>query len=168
MPAVTVGGNGPAEMRKLAVALREADPRLRRQLYRRMRATAAPVQHAVMRAALDMPAGKYHHGLREEIAKTIFVSVGATKSGVRMDVVSAGSRMPQGKETLPVHTDRRRGWGHPVFLHGTVARLPRADWTWVRQWGTPGWFEDSIAKAAGRERDAIQAAMDDVKRELEH
>jgi len=166
MPEVTITGSGPSEMRALAIRLRQADPKLRRALYRRMKAAATPVLHDVMRAALDMPAGKYHHGLREEIAKTIYVNVGAGRGGVHMDIVSAGSRMPKGKESIPVHTDRRRGWGHPVF--DSPRRLPRADWTWVRQWGRPGWFENSITKAAGKERDAIQAAMDDLQHELEH
>jgi hypothetical protein len=102
--------------------------------------------------------------------------VAVTKNGIRCDIISNGRKMPPGKETLPAHLDSDRGWGHPVFARGQfmnsrskAGRLAvRRSWTWVREMGTPGWFERPITADARQIQAACQAAMDQVKRDLEH
>ena len=119
MSTARVTGPGVTEMELLAVKLKEADPALRRALYKQLRGEVNPVADAVRRSALDMPAYKYPaSGLREEIAATITTSVSVTKTGVRVTISSLGKRMPPGKENLPAYTNRAKGWSHPVFAQG--------------------------------------------------
>jgi len=177
-----IAGNGPRELKELAAKLAVADPKLRTSLRKKLREIARPVNEAVRNEILTgtgwhaAPAGPtrthgkpgrtYHHvpgSLRKEIADTVRTSVGASRVGVRMDIVSTGRRMPPGKQTLPVHTDRRRGWGHPVFLHGTVAARPRQQWAWVREWGPAGWFEEGGTRAGRAAQAAAKDALDEVR-----
>jgi hypothetical protein len=184
--ATRITGNGPTEMRRLAASLATADPVLKRALRRNLQALAGPVATAVKGAVLShgdwhaVPAkpgaGQPHHGrryghpaaLRGEIADTVSVSVALTKRGVRMDIVSNGAKMPEGKQTLPAHAEAKKGWGHPVFLHGTVASRPRGEWAWVRQWGKPGWFSEGGARAGRRAQAAGRAALNEVQAHIEH
>jgi hypothetical protein len=158
-----VTGAGVTELQILSAKLKAADPALRRALYKRLRAEAKPAADAVRRSALDMPAAKYRRGLREEVAATITVSASVTKAGAQVKISSLGSRMPEGKRNLPMHMDRSRGWGHPVFADPSK---PRAEWTWVRQWGRAGWFENPVIARAGRLRSACQKAIDETLRKL--
>lgn len=163
-----VTGPGPAELKALAERLREADPKLRLELRRNMRKAADPLVREVQASILAMPSV---HGsppgrssLRAAIARTVAASVGMTKAGVRVDIVSLGARMPQGEQNLNKLTDQRRGWGHPVFGRHWQTRK---EWTWVRQFGRPGWFEGTISDHARDVQAQIQAAMDETKRKLE-
>lgn len=156
-----VAGTGPAELRLLSAKLRAADPALRRELLRQFRKVAAPTVRRVQASALGMPAVKYHEGLREQVARTVYASTGVTKAGARLNIVSAGRRMPEGKENLPAYMNRARGWGHPVFQR----RGRRA--VWVRQHGDTSWFESPVIQAAPALRQAAQRAIDDVKHQLE-
>jgi hypothetical protein len=163
--AVTVTGGGPAEMKLLAVRLREADPALQRELRRNMRAAAGPIVARVRASILSMPAV---HGsppgrvpLREALARTVNSSVRLTPKGVQADIVSLGSRMPRGEGNLNAYTGALRGWGHPVFEQRGREKV------WVRQHGKPGWFERPITQAAPALKAAVQDAMDETKRKLE-
>lgn len=164
--ATRVTGTGPEEMKLLAARLREAPKSLRSKLRKEFRAAAGPTVRRVQASILDMPSV---HGsvpgkvpLREAIARTVTASAAITASGVRLDIVSYGTRMPRGEQSLPKHTDSARGWGHPVF-----ARRGR-DRVWVHQHGKTQWFEDPIARSARAIQDACQRAMDSVARELDH
>jgi hypothetical protein len=158
-----VTGTGVTGMEVLAVKLKAADPKLRRALYKRLRDESRPTADAVRRSALAMPAGKYERGLRAEVAATITTSTSVTKTGARVTINSLGRRMPEGKQNLPVHMDRKRGWGHPVYAD---RKKPRGRWTWVHQTARPGWFEDPVIDRAPQLRNACQKAVDDIAREL--
>jgi hypothetical protein len=162
-----VTGSGPEELKSLAVRLKEADPRLRLELRRSMRKSAAPVVREVQRSILDMPSV---HGsppgrvpLREAIARTVTASVSTTASGVKLEIVSLGRRMPEGEQNLPALADRQRGWGHPVWGRHTQTRK---EWTWVRQHGKTGWFERPVIDSARQVQDELQAALDETARKL--
>jgi hypothetical protein len=186
-----ITGTGPAQMRKLAILLRSADPQLKRELRRNFRALARPTVEKVQRSILDMavkpsePGARPHPPLRETIARTVGSSVGLTKNGIRLDIVSLGSKMPRGESTLPKHVDSREGWPHPVYARGSRFKaapsknrkfrhmapglrptVKAGAWTWRHQTGKPQWFEDPII-ASGRDlQDAAQAAMNDVAKRL--
>lgn len=160
-----VTGTGVTQMELLSVRLKAADPKLRRALYRRLRAEVKPAADAVRRSALDMPAYRYRdRGLREEVAATITTSASVTRTGAKVTISSLGRRMPEGKQSLPLHMDRRRGWGHPVFQRDV--RMPRKGWTWVRQHGQAGWFENPVIARAPEIRAACQKAVSDMTRDL--
>lgn len=180
MSEARVTGPGPVQLRELSVKLKTADPHLRRGLRRELRQALDPVADKVRASILSMPS--HHDGtLRGEIARTVYVSVGR----VSVSIVSEGRRMPAGKQTLPVHTDRAKGWGHPVYARGPRFRLApsrarryrhlpeswrpqvkRGAWTWAHQVGKPGWFETPVYESARELQAACQRAMDDTARML--
>ncbi len=177
--ATRVSGTGPAEMKLLAVRLREADPLLRAELRRNFRAIAAPVVAEVRASILSMPS--HHDGtLRGEIARTVSSQVGASKTGVRLNIVSSGRKMPAGKTELPRDTDNA-GWWHPVYGGQNAEKTAMASrrilgkgkgrghgrrWVWVRQTGKPGWFEEPIGRAGREARQAVLDAMGTIERKL--
>lgn len=178
MAEAEVTGSGVLDMKMLAARLKEADPALKRELRRNFRAAANPVAQAARDSILSMPS--HHDGtLRREVAKTITVRTSFSSAGVRVQIDSLGSKMPPGKGTLPQHLDSDRGWNHPVYgrpepeaqsvalqkIHGKGFGHGRA-WTWVKQFGRPGWFEGSIADNAREFRDAALKAIEDVERKL--
>jgi hypothetical protein len=192
----TVTGTGPAEMKALAAKLHGADAELKKNLRRELRQEAAPVVRAVKASILSMPshaeviahmAGAVHHGaLRKEIARTVSARTSIRKTGIELNIVSAGTRMPRGKQNLNAATDRAKGWNHPVYgraeaeiiAHMAAAVQRRGQpmkpgtrshgrgWTWVHQTGKPGWFEVPISKRAPEFRAAAQRAIDETKRKL--
>ena len=96
-----VTGSGPEELKSLAVRLKEADPKLRLEMRRAFNRTAAPVVREVQASILSMPSV---HGsppgrvpLREAIARTVTSSVSTAPSGVKLEIVSLGRRMPEGE-----------------------------------------------------------------------
>jgi hypothetical protein len=187
--ATVITGSGVRDMRELAVKLRAADPKMKRDLRRNFRQLAAPLVRDVQAAILAMPSKDgppKEGGLRDDIAKTVSASTTISKSGIRLDIVSLGSRMPPGEDSLPKHTDSARGWAHPVFARGERFRLgpsrarkyqsrPAGEvplvhfgrWTWVREEGRPQWFEGPIGNRARDVQAAAQAAMDSTARMLE-
>jgi hypothetical protein len=179
MAEAKVTGSGVLDMKLLAAKLREADPKLKRELRRNFKAAAEPVLGDVEQSILLMPS---HHGgtLRREVAKTVVLRTSFSSAGVRVQIDSLGSRMPPGKGTLPHHLDSGEGWNHPVYgsaraeaesvalqkAHGKGFGHGRA-WTWVKQYGKPGWFERPIADNARAFRDAALKAIDDTEKHLE-
>jgi hypothetical protein len=177
-----VTGTGPAQMKELAVKLRAADKVQKAALRKRFRAIAAPTVRAVRASALSQPSRTGAGTLRADVAKTVGSSVGITKNGVRLDIVSSGSKMPAGEGNLPVYMDSPKGWMHPVFgrpeaevlAHMTAAvqkgfhsgRAHGRGWVWVRQHGKPQWFEAPIGPAARDAQAAAQQAMEDTARFL--
>jgi hypothetical protein len=183
-----ITGTGVPEMKALAVKLRAADPALQRELRRQFRQIANPLAESARQSIMSMPAKDEDAPphLRAEVAKTVYASVGITKTGVRVDIVSNGNRMPEGMRNIPAYLDQPQGWSHPVFAHGERFHLGRSrarkfrfrpavlrplvkrgSWTWVKQVGKPGWFEGPLEARAGFEgRDAAQAAIESVKRKL--
>jgi hypothetical protein len=170
----TVTGTGPLEMKLLAAKLHGADAELKKQLRRQFRQAAAPVVAAVKASILSAPS--HHDGtLRKEIARTVSARSSIRQTGVALDIVSAGSRMPAGKTNLAGAADQARGWRHPVF--GTEAQLQAhldtggrarhgAGWTWVSQTLKPGWFEDPVIAQGHNLRRAAEQAMNDTARKL--
>lgn len=151
-----VTGPGPAQMVLLAQRIRAADAGLRRELRKNMQAAAGPVVARVRQSILDMPS-RHAGDLRREVAATVTATVSLAKSGVQLNIISDGRKMPAGKTNLPAEMDEPGGWGHPVFGRPTRSR---GEWTWVRQHGKTGWFEATIAGQAPQLRRAVQDAMD--------
>lgn len=144
------------ELKLLALRLRTADPRLKRDLRRNLRQAAGPVAGKVQAAILAMPS--HHDGtLRGEVARTITVQA-TTARTVGISIASLGSRMPHGEATLPVHLNRARGWRHPVYGNRR---------NWAHQMGRPGFFDDTIRRNAGGFQDAARRAMNDTARHIE-
>jgi hypothetical protein len=178
MADAEVTGSGVTGMKLLAAKLKEADPKLKRELRRNFRAAAAPLVEDVKNSILTMPS--HHAGqLREEVANTVVLRTSFSTAGVRVNIDSLGARMPPGKGTLPHHLDSEQGWNHPVYgraeaeaesvalqkIHGKGFGHGRA-WTWRKQFGKPGWFERPITDGAREFRNAALAAIDAVEREL--
>lgn len=159
-----ISGGGPAEMKALAARLREAPAGLKNELRRNMRKAAGPAVGKVKASILAMPATKGSPPgrvpLRTAIAGTVTSSVRITPTGVRLDIVSLGSRMPRGEGNMPAHVDARGGWGHPVFERGGRERV------WVRQRGKAQWFERPIIDSSPQITAAVQAAIDETDRKL--
>jgi hypothetical protein len=184
MADAEVTGSGVTGMKLLAARLKEADPKLKRELRRNFRAAAAPLVEDVKNSILAMPS--HHAGqLREEVAGTVVLRTSFSSAGVRVNIDSLGARMPPGKGTLPHHLDSDKGWNHPVYPRGPRFTLRRSRdrkyrhlkehlkplvkqgaWTWVHQEGKPGWFERPITDGAREFRNAALAAIDAVEREL--
>ena len=159
-----VKGDGVVRLKVLAGKLKEADPKLRRELRRKMSAEAGPLVRKVQRSVLDMrSAHSGDHSFREQLAGTVHAQVRSTRAGVQVEIISSGDRMPPGMGKLPEYTDRARGWGHPVY---DGPPRPRADWNWVRQVGKPGWFERPVAASHSDFKRAAQDAIDEVDRFL--
>lgn len=162
MAEAEVTGSGVLDMKLLAAKLKEADPKLKRELRRNFRDAAEPVVGDVEQSILLMPS---HHGgtLRREVARTVVARTSFSSAGVRVQIDSLGSKMPAGKGTLPHHLDSDKGWHHPVWGHG-----PRSRWGWTRrrQLGKPGWFERPIADNAREFRDAALAAIAETEKHL--
>lgn len=162
MAEAQVTGSGVLDMKLLAARLKEADPKLKRELRKNFRAAAEPVAGDVEQSILLMPS--HHDGtLRREVAKTVTVKTSFSASGVRVSIESDGRKMPQGKQTLPHHLDSAKGFNHPVYGHG-----PRSRWHWSRrrQLGKPGWFERPITEGAREFRDAALAAIAETEKHL--
>lgn len=180
-----ITGGGVADMRELAVALKTADPKLKRNLRRRMRAAGRPIVGDVQRSILDMPSRDQTRTLRGEVAGTVGSSIRITAAGIRMDIVSQGSKMPAGMGTLPKHLDAAGGFAHPVFARGSrftmgpskaarYRKTPEAQrpqvkvgaWTWTRQHGKTQWFEEPVIRRYRELEAAMRDAMEDTRREL--
>jgi hypothetical protein len=184
--AARVTGPGPAELKLTAARLKEATPAVRRDFRRNMRSAGDPAVKAARKSILSMPS--HHDGtLRKEIAGTVSTSVGApVRSGVRVEVVSDGRKMPAGKQNLNGYTEQPQGWNHPVFgrpmaelvAHMTAGFSPKPrsgrapsrqhgrGWAWVRQTGKPFWFSQSIARGGQAARAACEDTMRQAKTRL--
>ena len=183
-------GPGIVDMKALGVRLKDADPLLKRNLRKRLKAQAGPTVRDVQDAIRTMPVlgsrDDKPPSVREEIAKTVSASVGIGRRGVTLAIVSYGRKMPQGMEHLPALFDRAKGFKHPVFAQGarwtmgpSRARkyrdLPevwrpmvhRGRWAWAHQEGRPGWFELPVILNAPELRRAVQDAVSDTMRHLE-
>jgi hypothetical protein len=157
-----VTGSGVLDMKLLAAKLKDADPKLKRELRRNFRDAAEPILGDVEQSILLMPS--HHDGtLRRETARTVVARTSFSSAGVRVQIDSLGSKMPEGKGTLPHHLDSGKGWHHPVWGHG-----PRGKWHWTkrRQLGKPGWFERPIADNAREFRNAALAAITETEKHL--
>jgi hypothetical protein len=162
MADAEVTGSGVLDMKLLAAKLKEADPALKRELRKKFRDAAEPVAGDVEQSILLMPS---HHGgtLRREVARTVVVRTSFSSAGVRVQIDSLGSKMPEGKGTLPHHLDSGKGWNHPVYGRG-----PRSRWHWTkrRQLGKPGWFEKPVIDNAREFRNAALAAIAETEKHL--
>ena len=187
MAEAEVTGAGVTEMKLLAARLKEADPKLKRELRKNFRDAAEPVIGDVEQSILLMPS-RHDGTLRREVARTVVARTSFSAAGVRVQIDSLGSKMPEGKGTLPHHLDSDKGWNHPVYAQGDRFFLRRSRarkyrhltgrlehlkplvkqnaWTWRHQLGKPGWFEKPIIDNARQFRDAALKAIDAVEREL--
>lgn len=163
---VQVEGDGVAKLRVLAVKLKAADPKLRSELRRKIGAQADPLVRKVQRSVLEMRSEhSVDHSFREQLAHTVYASVTARRTGVAVEIVSSGRRMPLGMQNLNSQTDDPDGWGHPVFADRSK---PRSKWVWVKpkQRGKPGWFELPVVASQREVAAAVQDAIDEVDRFL--
>lgn len=149
-----VTGPGVVQLKALAVRLKDADPRLRRELRKALREAARPAAKRAQASILAMPS---HHGgtLRGEVAKTVTVRVPLARQ-VQVEIVAEPRKMPEGKQSLPAHLNSARGWNHPVFGRDT----------WRHQTGREGWFDDSIARSARDVQHAAEGALEVTARHL--
>src|SRR5262245_41636423 len=137
---------------------------MRREMRRKMADAADPLVRKVRRSVMDMHSEKdQDYSFRSALAGTVYASVTNRRTGVSVDIISSGRRMPAGMQNLNANTDRARGWGHPVYADTSESRR---DWTWVRQWGKPGWFEKPIIADHAEFKQAVQEAIDEVDRFL--
>jgi hypothetical protein len=155
----TVTGGGREEMHRLAAALKTAGKDLRDNLRKQFRQAAKPVVQATRNAVLSSPSE--HDGtLRREAAKTVSASVLMSARQVQLNVVSRGTRMPEGRQTLNGYLNDSARWKHPVYGHRK---------TWVRQRSrAEGWFSDTISGHADDLRRAAEIALEETAKKLEH
>lgn len=154
----TVTGGGREEMHRLAAAMKTADKELRANLRKQFREAARPVVEATRNAILTSPS-KHDGTLREEAAKTVAAQVLMSAKQVQLNIVSRGSRMPEGKQTLNGYLNDSKRWKHPVYGHRK---------TWVHQRShAEGWFDKTISGQAEDLRRSAEAAMDETKRKLQ-
>ena len=152
----TVTGTGPLEMKVLSAKLRGADAELVKNLRRQLRQEAAPSVTAVKASIAGMPS-RHDGTLRKQLARTVSARTSIRRGGVALDVVSAGRRMPPGKQNLNGYTDQAKGWDHPVYGNRK---------TWRHQVGKPGWFAVPVSKRAPAFRAAAQRAIGETRRKL--
>lgn len=186
-----VTGPGVIEIHALAIRMAGADKHLKAELRRQFRQAANPVVAKVKQSAEDMPVhGSKHNrppSLRKKVAGTVSSSVGVTKAGARIDIVSNGRKMlPDFPASLPELLDRPQGFAHPVFPRGDRFKLVRSSarayrhrlpilrpmvhhgaWTWAHQAGNPHWFEEPIARSARDIQRAAEEAMTETAHHLE-
>lgn len=145
--------------RQLADRLKTADPVLQRRLRAEFRRLAQDAADNARRRILA--AASHHDGtLRGEIAGSVSVRAGASRSGFGAEIRSDGAKVP-GFPTGPSYANARgrySRWRHPVWGHDR----------WVSQFwpSARGWFDDGIGDKAPEGYAAIRRAMDDIKRYL--
>jgi len=162
MSGVRVSGPGVRKLTELAAQLEVAPADLRRNMRERLTAEAEPLVRKTKESILTMRAKSQARTFRGEIANTVSSRVRAGGSRVTIEIRADGRMMPPGMTLLPGWTDLARGWGHPVFAHGTNRRK----WHWVHQTGKPGWFERPLLESRTNLKAAVQAAIDDTTRKL--
>ena len=154
---VSIGGSGPRDMLVLAARLANADKDLRAQLSRRFRAAAEPVAADARQAILTAGPVHYERRLRAETAATVRTEVNLPVTGVRVSILSEGTKMPPDKANLP-HLMDVGHWRHPVFGDRQ---------TWVGQLSVrPGWFTLTCLAGAPAFNQAAVAAMDEVAQQI--
>lgn len=155
----TVTGGGREELKRLALELKGADKSLRDNLRKQFREASKPVVEATRNAILASPS-KHDGTLREEAAKTVSAQVLMSSRQVQLNIVSRGSRMPEGKQTLNGYLNDSARWKHPVYGHRK---------TWVHQNShAKGWFTDTISGQEADLRRAAEAALEETARKLGH
>ena len=87
--------------------------------------------------------------LRQAVANSVMVRVGLATT-VQVSIVAEPNKMPPGMGNMPKRLNSTT-FNHPVYGHRTV---------WVTQAGKPGWFDDSISRAAPDAEAKISDAMD--------
>ncbi len=156
----TVTGGGREEMHRLAARLKEADTDLRKNLAKQFRQAAKPVVQATQNAVLSSPS-KHDGTLRREVAKTVSASVLMSARQVQLNIVSRGTRMPEGKGNLPAYLNDDKRWKHPVYGHRHRK--------WAKQESrAKGWFNDTISGRADDLRAAAETALEETAKKLEH
>ena len=154
-----MAGGGREEMRRLAAALRQAGPELRKNLRKQFKQAAGPVVDATRNAILSSPS-KHDGTLRGEVAETVSAQALMSGTQVQLNITSRGSRMPEGKGNLPAYLNDDKRWKHPVYGHRKRK--------WAKQESrAKGWFDQTIAGRADDLRRAAEAAMDETARKLE-
>jgi hypothetical protein len=152
---ITMAIQGAQSLRDVSAELKKASRGdLKKAMVRRIRKAGAPALLDVRNAVLNLPAAPPHADLRKQIAKATRLRVLTSRNAaIRIEVNSA--RLPADKRAMPRVTDSR-GWRHPV--HGTDR--------WVFQPSQP-WFFVTALRHAPRFRSEVEAAMDDVRRQIE-
>lgn len=141
----------PAEVRRLVRALNaESDGKeLKRDLTRKLRVAAEPALVQAKGAIIGMGS----MGLGKAPSLRLKIADGV-KAHVRLSgrpglTIAAHMRgMPRKFRKAPKLTNSSRGWRHMVFGNREV---------WVRQFGEPQWFHDSMR---AHRREVIVAAAD--------
>ncbi len=154
----TVTGGGREEMKRLAARLKTADRELRDNLRKEFRKAAKPVVEATQNAVLSSPS-KHDGTLRREAARTVSASVLMSARQVQLNIVSRGSRMPEGKQTLAAYLNDSTRWKHPVYGNRKAWRHQRSR--------AEGWFDRTVSGHAGDLRAAAEAALDETAKKLQ-
>ncbi|MBD0837368.1 hypothetical protein [Streptomyces sp. TRM68416] len=160
---------GTGQLVELSRRLRRAGgPRVRRNMSRRIRRAAEPLQKdlqtAIRGVQLPGPGRKVRGGpspttrpLRATLAGAVRISVRqGTAPGAR--VWLDRSRLPEDLRNMPwvIENGRVR---HPVF--GNRKR-------WVTQWARPtGWWSRTVQAGTPRMRAEVARILDDVRRDLQ-
>lgn len=170
----TIGGTGPAQLRDLQRRLRAAsqssgDKTLNGLLRRRMRERMGPAKQQLQRAVLAAPSsggaggghstrgrGKRSVGLRKRISQLVQVRAQTSGRDVGVRIRIDASRMPDDQRSLPAMLEGSKPWRHPVYGHRD---------RWVSQ-GSHAYFWPTVTAGRDTWRQAIEAAVDDVKAAL--
>jgi hypothetical protein len=153
-----------SDLARLSRQLREAgsEPAIKRKLTKGLRDGTKPAVTRARAAALGLPSnGNRHTGLRRRIAASTGTQV---RSGGRNPTVSVViSRRKMGPQaSVAIATNQSGGWRHPVFQRAGAAPA------WTRQVSRAHWFDDVNRFSAPGVRRAIQGAVNDIEKQMEH
>jgi hypothetical protein len=118
MPGRDIEIVGGAQLERIAKALREVDPMLRRELVHDLRALGNRYVPKV-RAAIDQipakHAGSRHPSLRAAMKAATRVQIRTLGPQTGMVIRVDGRKMPEGMRSLPKYMEGIKPWRHPVF-----------------------------------------------------
>lgn len=153
----------------VAEALRweEDGAKLRRDLSREIRQALEPAASDARVEILEMASAGFSRGesLRTAVAKQVVTEGRLTgrHAGGRVRVRNRG--MPRGFDNAPRRLNARKGWRHPVpRRRRRDGSLP--DEKWVQQIGKPGWFDDTLRSRAREYREAVMAAVEEMRERI--
>lgn len=138
------------QIQALSRALAAADPKLRRAMFKEMRAVATRIKDEQQDAVVALPAhGRKSTGLRQAAAHSVKITVRGSGKRTGVEIRSSRTVMPAGKGKLPRYMDRG-SWRHPVY----------GGKTWVTQTTPPGWFLGTGAKMRPEAVRELSAVID--------
>lgn len=156
---------GAADFAALSARLKEADPRLRRELYKAIGKAADDLATEIASPAHLYPYMPDHYA--DTLASDLSVKVYKRGGSNAHVTLRAQSRDPRKRKL--VQLDERGILVHPVFGQGGGGPgRHRRKWIWRAQFRSvrPGFFTDPVERAAPQVRKRIEAAMRETARKI--